>query len=74
MNTLYCDALKGAEKYLFVHSENDRIPYVGDYNSRRSHNIMHHLSCFLPGLLTLGVKENACESTDDDLTMAYKIM
>lgn len=53
---------------------NDRIPYLSDYNTRRSTNIMHHLACFFPGLLTLGASENICGTKNRDLKIAYQLV
>ena len=74
MKELYCDALKGAKKHLFVFSQNDKMPYVGDFNTRRRTNIMHHLVCFLPGLLALGAEENICGTAERDWKIAHQIV
>ena len=58
-------------QHLIKYSMNDRIPYLGDYNTRRSTNIMHHLACFFPGVLTLGASENICGTKNRDLKIAY---
>ena len=69
----YCSSLEGLYALLLTQSGRDGLSVVTDYHGSRQRN-MHHLACFLPGMLMLGVANDACPNQQRDRETAFKLM
>lgn len=69
----YCSSLEGLYALLLTRSGRDGLSVVTDYHGSRQRN-MHHLACFLPGMLMLGVANDACPNQQRDRETAFKLM
>lgn len=50
----YDKAVDGIHKRLLHESPKQGLSYLADYNGTHPHTSMHHLACFIPGMLALG--------------------
>lgn len=73
LRTEYCSSLEGLYSLLLTRSKRDRLLVVTDYHYGQQRN-MHHLACFLPGMLFLGATNHACSNEQRDRETAYKLM
>lgn len=69
----YCSSLEGLHALLVTQSARDGLSVVTDYHLSHQRN-MHHLACFLPGMLMLGVANDACSNKQRDRELAFKLM
>ena len=69
----YCSSLQGLYSLLLTQSGRDGLYVVPDYHGSRQRN-MHHLACFLPGMLMLGAASGACPDQQHDRETAFKLM
>lgn len=66
---MYQDAVEGIHSLLLKESPNDHIRYVTHKGGRE----MHHLTCYLPGVLMLGVAEGISRDPERDRQTAYQL-
>ena len=71
---MYRKAVDGLHRRLLSESLSDRLLYVTELQGGKRHFAMHHLACFLPGMLVLGTEEVATENAKRDQETAYRLM
>ena len=71
---MFQEALHGMYSLLLTESAQDHILYLGEYQPSRRANSMHHLSCYLPGVLILGAEEGISDTAEQDRLTAYRLM
>ena len=71
---MYRKAVDGLHCRLLSESLSDHLLYVTELQGGKQHFAMHHLACFLPGMLVLGAEEGATENAKRDRETAYRLM
>lgn len=71
---MYQEAIHGMYSLLLTESAQDHILYLGEHLASKRANVMHHLSCFLPGVLILGAEEGISDTPEQDRLTAYRLM
>ena len=71
---MYRKAFDGLHHRLLSESLSDRLLYVTELQGGKQHFAMHHLACFLPGMLVRGTEAGATENAKRDQETAYRLM
>ena len=79
MRATYDAAVQGIHKRLINRSAPNRLAYLADFNGTHAATTMHHLSCFVPGMLALGAMSalpgsEGADTAARDLETAAELM